>query len=63
MTKKAKAEVTFQKIHMSKTGGGPPAHLSNPVLEDIAAMYQSSAAFHGIPGADDAETVIGLCEL
>ncbi|XP_053397851.1 uncharacterized protein LOC123544671 [Mercenaria mercenaria] len=57
LTKKAKTETTMQKVSMQKTGGGPPAPLPDPLLDDIAGLFCSSASFHGIPGATDCETV------
>ena len=57
LTKKAKAEVTLQKISMAKTGGGPPVPLLDPILDDIAGLYETSEAFHGITGATDSETL------
>ncbi|XP_045198532.2 uncharacterized protein LOC123552850 [Mercenaria mercenaria] len=57
LTKKAKPETTMQKVSMQKTGGGPPAPLPDPLLDDIAGLFCSSASFHGIPGATDCETV------
>jgi hypothetical protein len=62
LTKKAKTEVTLQKISAGKTGGGPPAPLPDPILDDIAGLFQKSAAFHGIPGAIDSETFINISE-